>query len=294
MRRFEFVQGTSAKFWMAGVEGTSFIVVFGRLGSDGQRKDKAFPSEDAARRELDKKIAEKLREGYHEVAGAAPAPAPVAAPGARAAKGAAAAAPRLALPPRVQAGALRDQDVKQAAGALRTLGTTLAGKHRSFRVAHLAQRARRALEKIAGADPAADPELAQSFDALMAQVGAPPRSRLPLRLAMPLLLELSTAAFSRALALWQKQPAAPPAVGVLARQLEVLDDPELTLRLGALLCARPERDVSPEAAWTRRWRALQPHLEAHLIASGTTLKAYVQKLDAAGDAALAARLPRLR
>jgi hypothetical protein len=178
--------------------------------------------------------------------------------------------------------------------ALRTLGTTLAGKHRSFRVAHLAQRARRALEKIAGADPAADPELAQSFDALMARVGAPPRSRLPLRLAMPLLLELSTAAFSRALALWQKQPAAPPAVGVLARQLEVLDDPELTLRLGALLCARPERDVSPEAAWTRRWRALQPHLEAHLIASGTTLKAHVQKLDAAGDAALAARLPRLR
>lgn len=292
MRRFEFVQGTSAKFWMASVEGVTFSVVFGRLGSDGQRKDKAFPTEDAARRELDKKIAEKLREGYHEVAaapGAAVAPSAPKGP-----KGAAAAAPRLALPPRVKSGALRDIDVKQAVGALRTLGKTLAGKHRSWRVAHLAQRARRALERIAGADPAADPELAQSFDALMAQVGAPPRSRLPLRLAMQLLLELDTAAFGRALALWQKQPAAPPAVTVLTRELEALADPELTLRLGALLCARPELDVSPESAWTRRWRALQPHLEAHLIASGTTLKAHVQKLDASGDAALAARLARLR
>ena len=33
-----------------------------RLGSEGQRKEKAFPTEEAARRELDKKIAEKLRE----------------------------------------------------------------------------------------------------------------------------------------------------------------------------------------------------------------------------------------
>lgn len=293
MRRFEFVQGTSAKFWMPSVEGTTFIVVFGRLGSDGQRKEKAFPTEDAARRELDKKIAEKLREGYHEVGAATGAAVAPAAP--KAPKGAAAAAPRLALPPRVKsAGALRDGDVKRAAEALRTLGKTLAGKHRSFFVAHLARRARRALERIAGADPAADPELAQSFDALMAHVGAPPRSRLPLRLAMPLLLELDTAAFGRALALWQKQPAAPPAVTVLTRELEALADPELTLRLGALLCARPERDVSPEPAWTRRWRTLQPHLEAHLIASGTTLKAHVQKLDAAGDPALAARLARLR
>lgn len=286
MRRFEFVQGTSAKFWMAQAEGTTFIVVFGRLGSDGQRKEKTFPTQDAARRELDKKIAEKLREGYHEVAAAAAA-APTGA------KGAAAATPRLALPPRVQRVPCTSAELKQAASALRALGKTLDGKHRSWRVALLAQRTRRTLERIAGADPSADAELAQAFDELMAHVVAPVRSRLPLRLAMPLLLELDTAAFTRALTLWQKSVTV-PAVAVLQRELEALRDPELTLRLGALLCARPERDTSPEAAWTRCWRTLQPHLEGHLIADGTTLKAHVQKVDAAGDAALAARLHKLR
>lgn len=287
MRRFEFVQGTSAKFWTAHVEGATFVVVFGRLGSEGQRKEKAFPTEDAARRELDKKIAEKLREGYHEVAGAAA----VTTTGA---KGAAAAAPRLSLPPRVQTAGRTPEGVAHAAAALRTLGKALDGKHRSWRIGQLAQRARRALERIAGADPGADPQLAQAFDELMAHVVAPSRSRLPLRLAMPLLLQLDTAAFNRAMTLWQKPAAAPPAVAVLKHELASLADPELTLRLGALLCARPERDTSPEAAWTRRWRALQPHLEAHLVASGTTLKAHVQKLDCGGDAAITARLHKLR
>ncbi len=288
MRRFEFVQGTSAKFWMAQAEGSTFIVVFGRLGSEGQRKEKAFPTEEAARRELDKKIAEKLREGYHEVAATATAAAAPAG-----AKGAAAAAPRLALPPRVEHLPRTSAELKQAAAALRTLGQTLDGKHRSWRIALLAQRARRVLERIAGSDPGADAELGQAFDELMAHVVAPVRSRLPLRLAMPLLLELDTGAFTRALALWQKSPAV-PAARALQHELETLGDPELTLRLGALLCARPERDKSPEAAWTRRWRSLQPHLEGHLVASGTTLKAHVQKLDCAGDAALAARLHKLR
>ena len=286
MRRFEFVQGTSAKFWMASSEGVTFTVVFGRLGTDGQRKDKAFPTEDAARRELDKKIAEKLREGYHEVAGGA---VPASGP-----KGPAAATPRLALPPRLAAVALTEPSVKRAVAGLQALRQTLGGKHRSWMVGRAAQRARRALEGIAGADPAANPELAQAFDELMAHVAAPVASRLPLRLAMALLLELDTAAFSRAMALWQKLKAALPAVSVLQTELEALTDPELTLRLGALLCARPGREVSPETAWARRWRVLQPHLEAHLIASGTTLKAHVQKLDPGGDAAIAARVQRLR
>jgi hypothetical protein len=128
----------------------------------------------------------------------------------------------------------------------------------------------------------------------MAHVVAPAPSRLPLRLAMALLLELDTAAFSRAMALWQKLKTPLPAVAVLTAELESLSDPELTLRLGALLCARPEREASPEIAWSRRWQALQPHLEAHLIASGTTLKAHVQKLNPAGDVGIAARAQRLR
>ncbi len=287
MRRFEYVQGTSAKFWMAGVEGETFTVVFGRLGTDGQRKDKAFPTAEAARRELEKKIAEKTREGYHEVAAAAAA----AVTGGT--KGATAAAPRLALPPRVQVVARKDASVKQATAALQALHKTLAGKHRSWMVSAQVQRARRALEGIAGADPSVDSELAKAFDAVMAQVAAPPASRLPLRLALALLLELDTAAFARALALWQKSAQVLPAVTLLKTELATLSDPELTLRLAALLCAQPDRETSPEAAWTRRWRALQPHLEAHLVGSGTTLKAHVQKLNPPGDAAIAARLRQL-
>ncbi len=63
MRRFEFVEGKSAKFWQAESVGATFIVEFGRLGTKGQRKEKDFPNEDAAKKDLEKKIAEKLREG---------------------------------------------------------------------------------------------------------------------------------------------------------------------------------------------------------------------------------------
>lgn len=306
MRRFEFVEGTSAKFWMGGTEGATFIVVFGRLGTDGQRKEKAFPSEDAARRELEKKINEKLREGYHEVAapgaGAGSTGAAPPSSGGPKAKGAAAAAPRLALPPRLvpvdlKASPEGARHLGAAAAALVRLHEVLQKPHRSHVAALFARRARRALERIAGADPAAHKELGAAFDAVMAQVTAPARSRLPLRLALPLLLELDVAAFARALQLWQRAAAAPPMVAVLAQQLDTLGDPELTLRLGALLAARPDRDPSPEAGWAHHWRALKPHLEAHLVASGSTLKAYTQGLSAGGaaaDRALAQRVQRLR
>ena len=176
MRRFEFVEGTSAKFWMASVEGATFIVVYGRLGTDGQRKEKAFPSEDAARRELEKKINEKLREGYHEVAAGAAGAAPPSSGGPKA-KGAAAAAPRLALPPRLvpvdlKAGPDGARDLHAAAAALVRLHEVLQKPHRSHVTALFARRARRSLERIAGADPAAHKELGAALDAVMAQVTA--------------------------------------------------------------------------------------------------------------------------
>ena len=55
MRRFEFVEGKSAKFWQAESVGATFIVEFGRLGTKGQRKEKDFPNEDAAKKELEKR-----------------------------------------------------------------------------------------------------------------------------------------------------------------------------------------------------------------------------------------------
>lgn len=308
MRRFEFVEGTSAKFWMAGVEGTTFTVVFGRLGTDGQRKEKAFPSEDAARKELEKKINEKLREGYREVAAGGASGGPPSSGGAgssapaKGAKGAAAASPRLPLPPRFAPVDLRGEDgAKRIASAVTALGRLREGlvrKHRSYVVGMLARRARRALGGIAGADPSAHRDLGAAVDAVMAQVTAPSSSRLPLRLALPLLLELDASAFTRALSRWQGVSAAPPAVALFAAQLETLADPELTLRFCALLGARPDRDESPEAAWAHGWRALKPHLEAQLVASGSTLKAHATLLatlpPSSADRALSQRIQRLR
>lgn len=307
MRRFEFVEGTSAKFWMAGVEGTTFTVVYGRLGTDGQRKEKVFPSEDAARKELDKKINEKLREGYHEVAAAGASAGPPSSGGAgsaaaKGAKGAAAASPRLPLPPRLTPVELRGEDgakrLAVAVAALERLREGLLRKHRSYVVGMLARRARRALGAIAGADPSAHKDLGAAVDAVMAQVTAPSSTRLPLRLALPLLLELDASAFTRALSRWQHAPAAPPAVALFTAQLEALADPELTLRFCALLGARPDRDESPEAAWAHGWRALKPHLEAHLVAGGSTLKAHTTLLGtlppSSADRALSQRIQRLR
>lgn len=48
MRRFEFVEGTSARFWEVESRGDVLIVRFGKLGAAGQTKEKAFPSADAA------------------------------------------------------------------------------------------------------------------------------------------------------------------------------------------------------------------------------------------------------
>jgi predicted DNA-binding WGR domain protein len=85
MRRFEFQEGTSHKFWEVSVEGEQLSVRFGKIGTQGQTKPKVFDSEDEARREAEKLIAEKLRKGYVEVAAhdapaASPNPKPAPRP----------------------------------------------------------------------------------------------------------------------------------------------------------------------------------------------------------------------
>ncbi|WP_437679708.1 WGR domain-containing protein [Sorangium sp. So ce131] len=294
MRRFEFVQGTSAKFWMADVEDKTFIVVYGRLGTAGQRKDKAFPTAEAAARECEKKIAEKLREGYQEVA--APA-APAPAPGAQAAPPAAPPA-KLDLPPRVRAGEATEAQRRAAAHALAALAA--ARGRRSWALGRAVRRARRALEGLGGLDPATDPALSAALDALMARVVAEDASdRLPLVRALELLSELDAAAFARAVReTWKAPPAGSPAAGALAllrRQLEELGDPEIGLRLGALLLDRPHHgSMSDEAGWAARWKALAPYLEAHLGPRGRSLKDYLAGLEAGGDVHLAQRIARMR
>jgi len=65
-RRFEFKSGASNKFWEISVEGKSFTVRYGRIGTEGQSQTKSY-SEERARRESEKLIQEKLRKGYTEV-----------------------------------------------------------------------------------------------------------------------------------------------------------------------------------------------------------------------------------
>jgi predicted DNA-binding WGR domain protein len=69
-RRFEFEEGSSSKFWAIERNARKVTVTFGRIGSTGQEKTKAFPTDAKATAEEEKLIAEKLRKGYSEVKGA--------------------------------------------------------------------------------------------------------------------------------------------------------------------------------------------------------------------------------
>lgn len=66
MRRFEFKEGTSSKFWEVDVEGKDLTVRFGKIGTNGQTQTKAFPTEAKASAERDKLIKEKTAKGYSE------------------------------------------------------------------------------------------------------------------------------------------------------------------------------------------------------------------------------------
>jgi DNA ligase 1 len=65
-RRFEFVQGTSSKYWEISVNGAQHIVHYGRLGTNGQERLKCFADAAEADRDAQRLIAEKTKEGYLE------------------------------------------------------------------------------------------------------------------------------------------------------------------------------------------------------------------------------------
>jgi DNA ligase-1 len=66
-RRFELVEGKSAKFWEITRQGCEVTVRFGRLGTNGQTQTKTFADEDKARSHQEKLILEKTGKGYVEV-----------------------------------------------------------------------------------------------------------------------------------------------------------------------------------------------------------------------------------
>ncbi len=78
MRRFEFKDTRSYKFWEIEVEGTSFTVRYGKVGTKGSASTKSFPSADKAASEAAKKIKSKTNKGYAEVSVGASPPKPAA------------------------------------------------------------------------------------------------------------------------------------------------------------------------------------------------------------------------
>jgi predicted DNA-binding WGR domain protein len=65
-RRFEFVGGSSLKFWEISVPGNALTVRCGRIGTAGQSQTKTLADEATARREAERLIGEKIRKGYVE------------------------------------------------------------------------------------------------------------------------------------------------------------------------------------------------------------------------------------
>ena len=65
-RRFEYVAGTSSKFWEIAVYGSAVTVRFGRIGTDGQSQSKSLVSAAAAKIHAEKLIGAKIRKGYRE------------------------------------------------------------------------------------------------------------------------------------------------------------------------------------------------------------------------------------
>ena len=71
IRRFEFVDAASSKFWEIHVDADSTVVRYGRIGATGQTQVKTHGDVEAATKAADKLIAEKLKGGYREVDGPA-------------------------------------------------------------------------------------------------------------------------------------------------------------------------------------------------------------------------------
>ena len=71
MRRFEFSDSTSNKFWEVDVDGKTLNVTFGKIGTKGQSKPKDFATPEKAKAEMEKLIKEKTGKGYVEVGGKA-------------------------------------------------------------------------------------------------------------------------------------------------------------------------------------------------------------------------------
>src|SRR5690606_8554160 len=66
MRRFEFSEGSSSKFWEIGQDGCDLNIRWGRIGTQGQQQTKTHADEASAAAAMAKLIGAKLGKGYTE------------------------------------------------------------------------------------------------------------------------------------------------------------------------------------------------------------------------------------
>ena len=71
-RRFELVEGSSSKFWEIAIDGASYTVTYGRIGSSGVSKTTETASAEEAAADVAKLIREKTKKGYTEPGSSAP------------------------------------------------------------------------------------------------------------------------------------------------------------------------------------------------------------------------------
>jgi predicted DNA-binding WGR domain protein len=62
-----YMDSKSSKFWNIELHGSTHTVTYGRIGSSGQSSSKTFASSDAAQKDMDRLLREKLGKGYVEV-----------------------------------------------------------------------------------------------------------------------------------------------------------------------------------------------------------------------------------
>lgn len=65
-RCFEFLEGSSSKFWSIALSGNDVTVRYGRIGTNGQEKTKSFPNSSAAQQYYEQIVDEKVGKGYEE------------------------------------------------------------------------------------------------------------------------------------------------------------------------------------------------------------------------------------
>ncbi|HWI58138.1 MAG TPA: STM4015 family protein [Bacillota bacterium] len=68
-RELVYMDAKSSKFWNIELAGNTYTVTYGRIGTDGQTLTKSLSSEEAARKDMEKLIKEKLGKGYVDAAG---------------------------------------------------------------------------------------------------------------------------------------------------------------------------------------------------------------------------------